>query len=99
METRSLSLQPRTDSSPVKFPDVDGDQFLSALDVLNVINFLNTRGNGARGNGEGEGEGVSIAQSMQASFTVSPEAVDRYMYAYTDDFDQENRNNRGRRSL
>lgn len=94
-------LPPRTESSLAKFPDVDGDQFLSALDVLNVINFLNTRGNGAGGNGEGEGEGegVSIAQSMQASFTVSPEAVDQYMYAYTDDFDQENRNIRRRRSL
>lgn len=92
-------LPPRTDSSPVKFPDVDGDQFLSALDVLNVINFLNTRGNGAGGNGEGEGESVLNSRTMKASFTVSPEAVDRYMFGYTDDFDQENRNNRRRRSL
>ena len=100
-------LPPRTDSSLAKFPDVDGDQFLSALDVLNVINFLNTRGNGAGGNGEGEG--ASLGSSIRSLWTISPEEVheveirpediDRYMYAYMDDFDQDNRSTKRRRTL
>lgn len=90
-------LPPRTESSITKFPDVDGDQFLSALDVLQIINYINSVGNDMGGGGEGEGA-PGIA-SLRSHSLVSPHDIDHYMYSYTDDFDQDNRTTRRRRSL
>jgi hypothetical protein len=45
---------------PPPYRDVNGDYFISPLDVLEVINFINRRANGAAG-GEGEGEGSSVS--------------------------------------
>ncbi|MCU0714015.1 MAG: Ig-like domain-containing protein [Pirellula sp.] len=90
-------LPPRTESSITKFPDVDGDQYFSALDVLQIINYINSRGND-NGSG-GEGEGAPAMASLRSHSLVSPHDIDHYMYSYADDFDQDNRTTRRRRSL
>lgn len=92
-------LPPRTDASIKKFPDVDGDQYLSALDVLQIINYINSVGNDMGGGGEGEGEGKHAMEPYHSVSPVRPQDVDHYMYSYTDDFDQDNRSARRRRSL
>ncbi|MEY4568094.1 MAG: hypothetical protein RLY14_3064, partial [Planctomycetota bacterium] len=48
-----------------KFPDVDGNGFINANDVLNVINYLNSIPVG-EGEGQAEGEG-----SLEAAYGVT----------------------------
>ncbi|MEZ6135389.1 MAG: tandem-95 repeat protein [Pirellulaceae bacterium] len=54
--------------APPPYRDVDGNNIISGNDVLQVINFLNSRG----GAGEGEGEGADglLGGSIVASSTV-----------------------------
>ena len=46
--------------SPPPYLDVDSDNFVSPLDVLVVINFLN-----AQNNGQGEGESANTAVPIE----------------------------------
>jgi hypothetical protein len=79
----NIPLPPRTPEFPSPVPvldptgggvpgrgrylDVDGDGFLSPLDILDVVNFLNA--NHVSGEGEGEGEGESALMAGSASLS------------------------------
>jgi len=58
---------PTADHQPPPFYDVNGDHFVSPIDALLVINYLNARGNG-EGDGEGEGEAASVVFTQPSVF-------------------------------
>jgi hypothetical protein len=71
---RNLSLQ--TPFNPSRYIDTDNDAFLSPLDVLVVVNFLNSRGSGE---GEGAGAGADTASDLSnepmSSYGYWPEDI------------------------
>jgi hypothetical protein len=52
--------------APPPYRDVSGDNFISALDALLVINYLNNRSRSGGGEGELQGEGESAAALWMA---------------------------------